>query len=192
METVPFVLNGLGGDLAIDYRRVEHLEDPGFDMFDPMEFDPELAIGYPRLHTWVESYQGSGYRTASALIQWIDTERVGPRHMSVRELDVSEEYGAANIPFFAHGYPAAMFDAPAHNMNGASWMRWEATTWFVASPARWTNHLVRPIVGFRWGYEEDSGEVSILPLKPLQIGDWSATLPWLRDQCATFGFADAN
>ncbi len=72
-------------------------------------------------------------------------------------------------------------------------MRWLATTWFVTLPARWTAFEVRPVVGFRWGYEETTapGGVTVLPMSYLSARDWTETLGWLREACPGVSFARA-
>ena len=61
----------------------DDIESSGLDMFDPADFVPTLAIGYPTIHAWVHDDQRNGYRTADAFIQWLDIERVAlQRRMS--------------------------------------------------------------------------------------------------------------
>lgn len=153
-----------------------------------------MGPGLSTLRVWVERYEGSGHRTASVFVQWLDVEREdasGAR--AYRELDVIESFAGAGIPFFAMGYPANLYDAPAHNLRGSTWMRWLATTWFVTLPARWTAFEVRPVVGFRWGYEEGAqpGGVTVLPMSDLSARDWDQALGWLRKACPGVSFAPA-
>lgn len=190
MEVWDFTLNGRSGYLAVEYRPNDDIESSGFDMFDPSDFDPALAIGYPTIRAWVHDYRGTGYRTASAFIQWIDIERRGPGAAKSTELDTIAAFENQGVPFFSCGYPANLYDAPAHNLQGATWMSWIATTWFVTLPARWTDHEIRPLRGFTWGYEEDTDDgVTVLPLRKLDSASWDGNLPRLRDQCPGFRFA---
>ncbi len=190
MEVWSFTLNGRSGHLAVDYHPNDDIESSGFDMFDPGDFDPSLAIGYPTIRAWVHDYLGTGYRTASAFVQWIDIERRGSGAQKTTELDTMEALANQQVPFFSNGYPANLYDAPAHNMHGATWMSWIATTWFVTMPARWTNHEIRPLLGFTWGYEEDEqAGVSVLPLRRLDSASWDRNLGQLQRQCPAFRFA---
>ena len=92
MDLRAFELNGRPGRLAIDYGVNNDLAESGFDIFNPADFAPSWALGYPTLRVWVERYEGSGHRTASAFVQWLDVERgcVGgegiPRARRDREL----------------------------------------------------------------------------------------------------------
>ncbi|MFC6713581.1 NUDIX hydrolase [Branchiibius cervicis] len=189
VHAVPFVLNGRTGVLEVDYAVNASLERSGFDMFDQAEFDPRLALAHPTFAARVASFDGQGYRTASAFIQWVDTERtVADRVDRERELDVPEVFRSAGVPFFASGYPAAMYDAPANNRNGADRLRWEATTWFVAAPARWTDGKVLPVLGFRWGYLDDGQRLALLPLQVLDADSWQQDRPWLSRAAPNFVF----
>ncbi len=121
MDLRAFELNGRPGRLAIDYGVNNDLAESGFDIFNPADFAPSWALGYPTLRVWVERYEGSGHRTASAFVQWLDVEREdasGAR--AYRELDVIESFAGAGIPFFAMGYPANLYDAPAHKPDSTS------------------------------------------------------------------------
>lgn len=191
VELRDFRFQGRGGHLAIDHRVNDDIAESGFDMFNRAEFEPEAALGYPTMHAWVERFDGSGYRTATAFIQWIDAHRDDHqgRRIEDRELDVTNACRQGGLPFFAWGYPAALYDAPAQNMRGAISMRWQATTWFVTIPARWTNHQVQPLLGFQWGYQEDASGVELLPLTDLSLTDWERDNEWLRDQCPQLRFA---
>lgn len=188
MELLPFTLNGRPGRLALEYLPSDDIERTGFDMFDPSDFDPRLTIGYPTMRAWVHDYRGTGYRTASAFIQWIDTRRGRRDPVETRELDRSGVFGDIGMPFFSYGYPANLYDAPAHNMHGAEWMSWVATTWFVTMPARWTDHEVRPILGFQWGYEDDETGVTTMPLRHLTNSSWNDSLRWLQRESPKFCF----
>lgn len=184
-----FELYGRAGVLAIEYAPNQSLTRSGFDMFDPARFDPALAIGHPTMHAFVESYDGSGYRTATAFIQWVDSERTfADRVDRKRELDVPDAFRSAGVPFLACGYPAAIYDAPANNRNTADSLRWEATTWFVAAPARWTEGKVLPICGFRWGYLDDGQRLALLPLQILDADSWEQDRPWLSQAAPNFVF----
>lgn len=190
MTLVDFTLNGQRGRLELEYRVNDSLQHSGFDMFDPGDFDPTLTLGYPTLTASVHDYAGSGYRTASAFIQWIDIERQGSTMVRGRELDTPPQFREAGVPFFSIGYPANLYDAPAHNMQGARWMSWVATTWLVAFPARWTNFEIRPVVGFRWGYHEDvQTGVAVTPLRSVGPQEWNDARPWLQRECPAFTFA---
>lgn len=190
MELLGFTLNERPGRLAVEYRPNDSIEKSGFDMFDPSDFDPALAIGYPTLRAWVHDYEGTGYRTASAFVQWIDTERRRADAVTARELDTSAVLRDQEVPFFSYGYPANIYDAPAQNMQDAAWMSWIATTWFVTMPARWTNQEVRPLLGFQWGYEEDHANVNTMPLRHLAGEAWNRSLNWLRSSSPAFLFAE--
>lgn len=190
MTGLRFSLNDRDGVLWVDYATNASVQRSGFDMFDPSEFDPRLALGHPTMKAFVASFDGDGYRTASGFIQWVDTERTTEGEVRrERELDVPETFRAAGVPFFAWGYPASLYDAPANNRNGADRLVWQATTWFVSVPARWNDYQVQPITGFQWGYVDDGGTVDLLPLKTLARDHWESNRGWLTRSAPGFMFA---
>lgn len=99
MDARDFSLFDCLGRLVIDYRANDDLVASGFDMFDPADFDSSDALGYPTIRAWVDGFAGSGYRTATAFIQWIDTIRIDSagNRTEDRELDLTAE--------FAHRHP---------------------------------------------------------------------------------------
>lgn len=190
MTDLRFSLNDRDGVLCVDYATNASVQRSGFDMFDPSEFDPRLALGHPTMKAFVASFDGDGYRTASGFIQLVDTERTTEGEVRrERELDVPETFRAAGVPFFAWGYPASLYDAPANNRNGADRLVWQATTWFVSVPARWNDYQVQPITGFQWGYVDDGGTVDLLPLKTLARDHWESNRGWLTRSAPGFMFA---
>lgn len=112
VELLPSTLNDRLGLLALEYLPSDNIEKAGFDMFDPSDFDPRLAVGYPTMRAWMHDYDGTGYRTASAFIQWIDSKRGRLDPVETSELDRSGVLGDIGIPFFSYGYPATCTTPP--------------------------------------------------------------------------------
>jgi hypothetical protein len=59
-------------------------------------------------------------------------------------------------PFFAHGYPAAIYDAPSNNLNGAHYLEWHADTFLVTVPLRSRSEPIQLLASFAWGYKESA------------------------------------
>ena len=69
VTAIPFELNHKYGVLNVCYEANQSAVKSGFDLFAGIGFDVNLCLGYPTMHAFVSSYEGTGYYTASAWIQ---------------------------------------------------------------------------------------------------------------------------
>lgn len=67
--TIPFVLNLKPGVVSVNYEPNQSAAKSGFDLFAGSDFDVEICIVHPTMRARIESYEGTGYCTASAWIQ---------------------------------------------------------------------------------------------------------------------------
>jgi hypothetical protein len=195
---IPFDLNHKPGILEVHYQPNQRIEDSGFDLLAGFGFDVNLSIGYPTMHGFVTTYQGSGYYTASAWIQivtrrefaTVDNEQ---SRAEIASVDVNPTLHELGVPFFAMGFPAEIFDAPCCNLGDAGKLTWLADTFFVTMPSRINDHTIFRIAGYQWGYTEyDQNEkrpVEILPLSVTDEATWQQHLPLLRRQFGAWKFA---
>jgi hypothetical protein len=162
----------------------------GFDALGRLGFDPAMCLGYPTMRARIVRYAGSGYRTCMAWIQIIRGRRyssLGDTQPATdeSEVDTSPLMSSLGVPFFAHGYPAAIYDAPCNNLGDAARLEWTADTFLVTYPSRLNNERIAFLAGFRWGYAEwdDEGTrlVALAPLEAMDAGAWHAHLTLLRD-----------
>jgi hypothetical protein len=195
---IPFVLNHKSGILEVHYQPNERIEDSGFDLLAGFGFDVNLSIGYPTMHGFVSTYQGSGYYTASAWIQiitrkeFVSAESVLPR-AEVASVDVNPSLYELGVPFFAMGFPAEIFDAPCCNLGDAGKLTWIADTFYVTMPSRINDNKIVWIAGYQWGYieydQEEKRPVEILPLSVTDEATWQQHLPLLRRQFGKWKFS---
>ena len=98
-------------------------------------------------------------------------------------------------PFFAYGYPSEIYDAPANNLGNYAKMNWVADTFLVPLPARWNQHSISFLCGFRWGYDDaladGKHDIHLHTLQTLDKQAWSAVLPLLRTQCPGHTFIES-
>lgn len=187
---IPFLLNDRNGCIEVEYKENTDIQESGFDMFSPNDFDPNIALGYPTMHAYVKEYEGTGYRTSSG---WIQILRSSYYRTVSEQVPLSSEicidYGK---PFFAYGYPSEIYDAPASNLNSHAKMNWIADTFFVPLPARWNNHTISFLCGFRWGYDDALVDgkhcVGIHELQVLDKSAWAEVLPLLKEKCPDHNF----
>jgi len=196
---IPFVLNGKKGITEVSYGVNESSAASGFDLLkdllEDIHFEPGMCVGYPTMHAYVKSYEGSGYAALCAWIQ-IATNRL---FSSLEELSPAVTFSRVDgdstlmkqgVPFFAWGYPAEIYDAPAlnllywnrHSPKKYERLEWIADTFLVTFPSRINNDTVSYLLGFRWGYEECTKKGSNIKLLPFEITDegaWKHFLPLL-------------
>ncbi|MFO7698041.1 MAG: hypothetical protein R6X16_12910 [Anaerolineae bacterium] len=194
---LPFEHLGRQGVIEVRYGPNTSAVRTGFDALGALGFDPAMCLGYPTLRARVKRYAGSGYRASLAWIQLILSQRytrlddLQPA-TSDTDLDVSPQMLSLGVPFFAHGYPAVLYDAPCNNLGDDARLDWLAHTFLVTFPSRLNNDTVTMLAGFSWGYREwDKGGARHVWLRgpePLQVSAWEAILPVLRSQCPAWHY----
>jgi len=199
ITTIPFDLNGKPGVLEMNYAPNQSLTTSGFDLLAGCGFDVNMCLGYPTLHAYVRSYEGTGYYTASAWIQiitrreFVSVESDAPAAI-VSSVDVNDTMSELGVPFFAMGYPAEIYDAPCNNLGNCGKLEWLADTFLVTMPSRINANTIAPLAGFRWGYTEydldGKRHVEITPLLVTEISQWRHHLPLLRSQCGNWRFGE--
>jgi len=197
-KDMPFQLNGYGGVLQVIYEENRSTHRSGFDLFERLGFDSQRCIGYPTMRAFVKNYGGTGYYTISAWIQIITSLRYASQDGEdaaevVSEIDRCETMAACGVPFFAHGYPAAIYDAPCDNLRGSSRLEWIADTFFVTYPSRINDDCIAYLAGFRWGYDEwddtdGQRRVSIRPLQKTNRSVWQHFVPVMEQHCPRWTF----
>ncbi len=190
--SIPFTLNDRNGCIEVAYKENTDIAESGFDMFSPEAFDPKIALGYPTMHARVSRYEGTGYRTASGWIQILHCRYYQTVSDTVPTAsDACIDFGN---PFFAYGYPSEIYDAPANNLGSYAKMEWVADTFLVPFPARWNNHTISFLCGFRWGYDDELEDgrhrVRLHDLQVLDKNAWAGVLPLLREKCPEHRFSE--
>lgn len=174
---IPFKLREKENNLIVEYNKMKNPTESGFCALK-LPFDVNECIGYPMMHAFFEELSLNGYERYCGWIQIIKREEYNTINGEeicnvVYDLDVSEEMRNHELPYFAYGYPAELFDAPCNNLNGNEKLTWTAYTYLVDVPSRMNDGQMLYLAGFSWGYTENvDKEVSILELKILSEKDW--------------------
>lgn len=199
ITTIPFELNHKSGVLEVEYDINRSLAASGFDLLAGCGFDVNVCLGYPTMRAYVQSYEGTGYYTASAWIQIITRREFAAVEADepaaiVASVDVNDTLDELGVPFFGMGYPAEIYDAPCNNLGYCAKLDWLADTFLVTMPSRINDNTISPLAGFRWGYTEydldGQRHVEIHPLVVTEISQWQHHLPLLRSKCGNWKFAD--
>ena len=72
-------------------------------------------------------------------------------------------------------------------------MQWQAHSFLTISPWDDDRRLVLPLVGFAWGYTQDSEDrLDLSPVRWLGPVDWDAHRPYLAERYPTWTFGDGS
>jgi hypothetical protein len=188
---IPFVLNRKPGALKICFEVNRSAAKSGVDLFAGRGFDVAMCIGYPTMHAYIESYEGSGYSTACAWIQivtrreFVTVEAAEPVTIN-SSVDTHPTLAELGVPFFALGFPAEIFDAPCNNLSGLGKLDWIADTFLVTMPNRSNGNTISRVAGFHWGYCEydlsSKRKVQVSPVMATDSASWNQHLALLRNQ----------
>ena len=173
-KRIPFTFHGKDCALNVEYTVNPGPEDSGFSILKNLPVDLNRCKGYPMLHLTVEAEKLRGYERLCAFVQILRCRDVtGGEEKESWQLDLMEETERAGLPYFAFGYPAELFDAPAMNLMGDR-LDWQAYTFLVEMPnTRINDGKLGFLCGITWGYAEDaSGVTEIREMKCLNREDW--------------------
>lgn len=187
---IPFVLNDRTGIVEVCYEENKNSNESGFELLKGLGFDVEMCKGYPTMHAYIKSFNGTGYYTSSAWIQIITDKFYSSLQDDIpedvlSEVDISENMRKLGVPFLAIGNPAEIYDAPCNNLGKYARLEWIADTFLVTHPSRMNDNTISYILGFRWGYEESDVEgernVIISPIEIIDSSIWTKHLPMLKE-----------
>lgn len=157
MYNLNFKLNGKKGVIHIDYAINNDVYESGFDMLTHLGFDVNMCIGYPTIHASIKDFEATGYRRLCGWIQVLKCEYFNI-HEDTSPTDTRffiDSFPNYQLPFFAYGYPAELYDAPCNNLiDPYEKLTWTAYTYLVTMPTHLTQNTISFISGFKWGYTE--------------------------------------
>ncbi|MDW5322356.1 hypothetical protein [Plantactinospora sp. KLBMP9567] len=146
----------------------------------------ERDLGMPVCTASVE-FSACGYRS---LLGWVQLVRE-PSAADPFEVDPFDLFTDSSAPFAWYGFRPVLFDAPSRWRTGA--VQWQAHSFLTIGPWDGDRRLVVPLVGFAWGYHQDSrGELHLSPLHLLGPADWNGHRPYLAEQYPTWRFGDGD
>ena len=200
--TMPFILAGCEGHIAVYYGPNDNAVKAGFDAIPGISFPINLCQGYPVMEARIESYAGSGYRMLCGWIQIITRECLatpGQKQTDARRscsIDVVPALNDLQLPFAAFGLLPSFFDAPCRNLGDNAELTWIADTFLTTVPVRSRDEEITRLAGFRWGYREYASSVgkpvTLLPLEVTDAQAWNAHLPFLQKEFGDWRFREAQ
>ncbi len=104
-------------------------------------------------------------------------------------VDIAPQLIGSGFPYVSFGVEPTMFDAPSTTHRDVGWV---ARTFLTASPDRLMTRVVAPIVGFRWGYTINGGDVALNMLAPASDDDWLAARSVIAAQFSDWDFLAAS
>lgn len=147
----------------------------------------ERERGMPMCTASVE-FSARGYR---ALLGWVQLVRE-PNSEAPFSIDPFDLFEDSTAPFAWYGVQPVLFDAPSRRHEGA--VQWEAHSFLTIGPWDVDRRLVVPLVGFAWGYHQESlaGDLQISPLRLLGPADWDGHRSYMTDKFPAWAFDEGG
>jgi len=181
-----FRLRDRPGVIAVRVEPNTHPDASGHELI-ASNYDRAAFAGFP-LATATITYDGYGPRA------WLGWLQVVERHdvdgMVSRAVDSARVPDDAS-PFYVFGYCPTFADAPANPDHPDG--EWRAHTFLAYIPDVVHSRVLRPVTGFRWGYQLKGGRPRTLHA-PLPIGalEWSASRALLETEFPGWRFEDVD
>jgi hypothetical protein len=109
------------------------------------------------------------------------------RRIGVDPLEISADL---NWPFGFYGLQPTLFDAPSRRDRTQA-LDWLAHTFLCVSPDRPMDRVVRPVVGFQWGFWMHDGQIDIVAPTSLELATWNSHLRVLEAAYPGWRFEEA-
>ena len=190
VTTIPFRLRGAEGLVTVHYGANEDPVRWGYPVLQLDWFRPELVRGFPVMQASV-GHPAEGY---AADMGWLQVVRYRVRDPGEEEtvtvFDTPPQLAETETPYAAFGIRPTFFDAPS--IEGLREVSWGADTFLVYSPDAVLSRVLRPICGFKWGYQLQGGVVFLDPLSVAEAGDWERNLPDLRQRFSSWTFEEGG
>ncbi len=133
--------------------------------------DLPTAAGYLRFCGWVQLVRSSDNTSDG---EEFEPDPLGP-------------FADSPSPFCFFGSLPTLFDAPSRSRERP--MEWEAHSFLSVLAMDGEMRAVRPLVGFRWGFDIDAGgAVRLRELAPLRAAAWEGHRPLLARWYPTWSF----
>jgi hypothetical protein len=183
VSRTPFELSGQAGEVVVRYGENEDPARWGYDLLG-LDFPWEISRGFPVFRADV-TYERDGYAAVLGWVQVVWMSVAGESEPRVM-VDVAPQLIGSGFPYVSFGVEPTMFDAPSTTHHDVGWV---ARTFLTASPDRLMTRVVEPVVGFRWGYTIDGGDVAIDVLAPASDDDWLVTRNVIAMQFSDWEFS---
>jgi hypothetical protein len=172
---ISFVRAGRDGEVNVVVGLVE----------DPVAIGKPVGTeGFPSCQATVR-YPGKGYDALFGWVQLVQADDVDGDHFALDPLRFFED---ASAPHCFYGIRPTLFDAPSRDERYE--LDWTAHSFLAPIDLFESDPMVRPLLGFSWGFEVDSQRVlTVKPLRPLSDSEWEQHVPHLTDRFPRWGFA---
>jgi hypothetical protein len=189
LYTFPFTLRGVGGTVRVRYGTNDDPARWGYPELELDWYDEDLVKGFPVMEASVE-HPAEGYGADMGWVQIVHYEIRDPGEQEVVTVfDVPPQLSDTDIPYLAFGVRPTVFDAPSITSREVTW---RADTFLTYTPDAVLSRLVRPLLGFRWGYDVSEGNVRVDDLVELGPDGWRANRPDLHERFSGWVFETAE
>jgi hypothetical protein len=146
------------------------------------------AEGFPACQATVAS-DLQGDASLFGWVQLVGTESPEEpmRHFEVDPLEISADL---NWPFGFYGLLPTLFDTPSRR-DRTQTLDWLARSFLCVSPDSPMDQVVRPVVGFQWGFWMHDGQIDIVAPTSLELPTWNSHLRVLEAAYPGWRFEEA-
>lgn len=183
-----FEYNNKEGRAVVTFGPNRGIRSSGFTAIGK-DFTDKTVKGFPVIRAEVR-FGGLGYESMLGWVQ-IVTHRYPDGRETEASVDVAGMFQDYGNPYCFYGYKPTLYDAPCHN-PGLS-MDWIAYSFL--SPLKQADQngkkMIAPILGFRWGYSLNDGQVTSIK-KPETVPEsrWIELSKEIRDEYGDWTFKD--
>jgi len=194
---IPFSNFGKSGVVEVAYKENTSPVTSGFEIVKEIVPDLGICIGYPTMQASVKEFTGFGFSRYCGWIQVVTMEFYSDANSEnsddiYYEVDVTPTMKQYEIPFFAYGYPADIYDAPCNTYYDGAKLVWKAETFFVSMPSYLNNESISFLAGFQWGFTEYNNEgnkhIDITPLRSIDSVYWGRHIPLFNRDFSRWNF----
>jgi hypothetical protein len=141
------------------------------------------AIGFPVCRATV-NYSGEGYL---GLLGWVQVVGTASADAMRWEPDPLALLRDLDLPFAFFGFAPTLFDTPVRADLSLPTI-WTAHSFLCSVPGPVGDRIVRPVVGFEWGFRSSGADIAIEEPARLNLEAWDARLEMLQDRHPTWSF----
>lgn len=155
--------------------------------------DMSAFKGFPVCEATVEAFGTRGYGSMYGWIQMVRSGESSDIDSVPWEMDPIPFLAGLNTPFCWFGPEPKLYDAPVR--TGVQRLDWTCHSYLTYIEDALLSKVVKPILGFEWGFVIEHGKPSVKVLRQVPLGTWNEHLALLESSFAGWkfhGYEDAR
>lgn len=133
--------------------------------------DMDTFKGFPVCEATVEAFGTRGYGSMYGWIQMVRSGEPSTISSVPWEMDPIPFLAGLNTPFCWFGPEPKLYDAPVR--TGVQRLDWTCHSYFTYIDDALLSKVVKPVLGFGWGFVIEQGKPSVKALREVSLGTWN-------------------